>query len=115
MMPRAQLKLGLVVHVPCEVVTRPLRLKPAGQVSLSFFLMIRRPPRSTLFPYTTLFRSSPAMTLVTPSDLLTWRSALVMTASESVAVLSAAATSDVEELAVVEFPFRLAVMPEGTG
>src|SRR5215204_6738717 len=24
-----------------------------------FFLMIRRPPRSTLFPYTTLFRSSP--------------------------------------------------------
>src|SRR3990172_2455109 len=25
----------------------------------SFFLMIRRPPRSTLFPYTTLFRSSP--------------------------------------------------------
>src|SRR6266404_8069182 len=25
-----------------------------------FFLMIRRPPRSTLFPYTTLFRSWPA-------------------------------------------------------
>src|SRR3989475_4960302 len=25
--------------------------------SLIFFLMIRRPPRSTLFPYTTLFRS----------------------------------------------------------
>src|SRR2546426_5663179 len=25
-----------------------------------FFLMIRRPPRSTLFPYTTLFRSQPA-------------------------------------------------------
>src|SRR5687768_17739138 len=24
-----------------------------------FFLMIRRPPRSTLFPYTTLFRSDP--------------------------------------------------------
>src|SRR6266403_4387169 len=24
---------------------------------LIFFLMIRRPPRSTLFPYTTLFRS----------------------------------------------------------
>src|SRR5256885_5621486 len=31
----------------------------AIQVSdlLFFFLMIRRPPRSTLFPYTTLFRS----------------------------------------------------------
>src|SRR5438034_5759527 len=27
-------------------------------VSVFFFLMIRRPPRSTLFPYTTLFRSS---------------------------------------------------------
>src|SRR3712207_7978369 len=26
-------------------------------VSYVFFLMIRRPPRSTLFPYTTLFRS----------------------------------------------------------
>src|SRR5256885_6074214 len=26
---------------------------------LFFFLMIRRPPRSTLFPYTTLFRSVP--------------------------------------------------------
>src|SRR2546429_3480984 len=26
---------------------------------LFFFLMIRRPPRSTLFPYTTLFRSFP--------------------------------------------------------
>ena len=29
-----------------------------------FFLMIRRPPRSTLFPYTTLFRSYPVGTLV---------------------------------------------------
>src|SRR5205823_13036110 len=29
-------------------------------VHLVFFLMIRPPPRSTLFPYTTLFRSSAA-------------------------------------------------------
>src|SRR5438093_5442899 len=28
------------------------------ELSIFFFLMIRRPPRSTLFPYTTLFRSS---------------------------------------------------------
>src|SRR3989449_6797368 len=28
-----------------------------------FFLMIRRPPRSTLFPYTTLFRSIPYKTV----------------------------------------------------
>src|SRR3712207_9133627 len=27
------------------------------RLRLFFFLMIRRPPRSTLFPYTTLFRS----------------------------------------------------------
>src|SRR5260370_39020940 len=43
-----------------------------------FFLMIRRPPRSTLFPYTTLFRSigeiareyvrSPDRTLVVSPD-----------------------------------------------
>src|SRR3712207_8907027 len=29
-----------------------------GACLVFFFLMIRRPPRSTLFPYTTLFRSS---------------------------------------------------------
>src|SRR3712207_8871866 len=28
-----------------------------------FFLMIRRPPRSTLFPYTTLFRSCPGLAI----------------------------------------------------
>src|SRR5574337_438908 len=31
------------------------------RVSCFFFLMIRRPPRSTLFPYTTLFRSLSAV------------------------------------------------------
>src|SRR2546430_8646319 len=30
-------------------------------LSAFFFLMIRRPPRSTLFPYTTLFRSLPGL------------------------------------------------------
>src|SRR2546422_10944832 len=35
-----------------------------------FFLMIRRPPRSTLFPYTTLFRSVPhlGLDLVEPGE-----------------------------------------------
>src|SRR5260221_5152558 len=33
-----------------------------------FFLMIRRPPRSTLFPYTTLFRSL----LVSTSNVGSW-------------------------------------------
>src|SRR3712207_7275191 len=35
-----------------------------SHVCLFFFLMIRRPPRSTLFPYTTLFRSPPAYPVV---------------------------------------------------
>ena len=33
----------------------------AGWCFVFFFLMIRRPPRSTLFPYTTLFRSRGVM------------------------------------------------------
>src|SRR5437773_10494196 len=40
-----------------------------------FFLMIRRPPRSTLFPYTTLFRScgtQPRGALATPPSLSRW-------------------------------------------
>src|SRR3989449_546468 len=34
-------------------------LSLSSTLLLFFFLMIRRPPRSTLFPYTTLFRSRP--------------------------------------------------------
>src|SRR5258708_25074431 len=34
------------------------------QLLLFFFLMIRRPPRSTLFPYTTLFRSLKSKVLI---------------------------------------------------
>src|SRR3712207_9348830 len=39
-------------------------------MSLCFFLMIRRPPRSTLFPYTTLFRSLTSLSNV-QVDVLT--------------------------------------------
>src|SRR5215813_11414535 len=39
------------------VAGRPVRLVLDGAATELFFLMIRRPPRSTLFPYTTLFRS----------------------------------------------------------
>src|SRR5438034_9280007 len=42
-------KLGVAV---CQ-----LLLYNVSCADLFFFLMIRRPPRSTLFPYTTLFRS----------------------------------------------------------
>src|SRR2546430_3754874 len=39
--------------IPYRMSTR----KPLSSYLSFFFLMIRRPPRSTLFPYTTLFRS----------------------------------------------------------
>src|SRR5207253_10616588 len=35
-----------------------------------FFLMIQRPPRSTLFPYTTLFRSTTLTVWVAPTLIL---------------------------------------------
>src|SRR2546430_9795235 len=37
--------------------------------SFFFFLMIRRPPRSTLFPYTTLFRSAAPRPISLPAVL----------------------------------------------
>src|SRR2546426_8534115 len=37
-----------------------------------FFLMIRRPPRSTLFPYTTLFRSIHTLTNVGCAAAIAW-------------------------------------------
>src|SRR5256885_6933575 len=52
------------MHVSAEyaLLTGQIQTDP-GRTSrnfnrLFFFLMIRRPPRSTLFPYTTLFRST---------------------------------------------------------
>ena len=44
---------------PCKAYEYILELRPTANVFLPglFFLMIRRPPRSPLFPYTTLFRS----------------------------------------------------------
>src|SRR5258708_14773557 len=44
-------------------------LSPSARNFLFFFLMIRRPPRSTLFPYTTLFRS-PLILKLNNSDSL---------------------------------------------
>src|SRR5215470_11293607 len=42
-------------HAPRRLLTSVLTIDISDV--LFFFLMIRRPPRSTLFPYTTLFRS----------------------------------------------------------
>src|SRR3712207_9507240 len=41
----------MIIKYPCEL------YQSVYIYLLFFFLMIRRPPRSTLFPYTTLFRS----------------------------------------------------------
>src|SRR5438045_9486986 len=42
----------------CASLRRPLPSLSHRLCVLFFFLMLRPPPRSTLFPYTTLFRSS---------------------------------------------------------
>src|SRR5690606_41447663 len=47
-----------------------------------FFLMILRPPRSTLFPYTTLFRSSVEL----GSDIVRWTSYEVFSITENAIV-----------------------------
>src|SRR5256885_6944096 len=43
--------------VPGQDDLRALQGRTCNRSLIFFFLMIRRPPRSTLFPYTTLFRS----------------------------------------------------------
>src|SRR2546422_6921004 len=50
----------------------------AKAMSSFFFLMIRRPPRSTLFPYTTLFRSL----TVTPTAGQTGTTVISLTATD---------------------------------
>src|SRR5205814_9144521 len=42
---------------PVRQTSRPLSAH-SSRIHSFFFLLLRRPPRSTLFPYTTLFRSS---------------------------------------------------------
>src|SRR2546422_431072 len=64
------------LHLVCRLLLEKKNFVPFGAVVYSviniklgehivalclFFLMIRRPPRSPLFPYTTLFRSEPAV------------------------------------------------------
>src|SRR5205807_9107741 len=53
-----------------------------------FFLLLRRPPRPTLFPYTTLFRSCPGWVAATGcgfcgADAGCWATAVMVTASRA--------------------------------
>src|SRR2546430_13001488 len=54
-----------------------------------FFLMIRRPPRSTLFPYTTLFRSQIGRR-VPSTGLPGWPRSSITRTSDSLAPMSQA-------------------------
>src|SRR2546422_891731 len=55
--PRLRL-LGLALNsIVGGAVPLPDSVTTVGPLVAVFFLMIRRPPRSTLLPYTTLFRS----------------------------------------------------------
>src|SRR3712207_9491333 len=53
----------------CKTTLYAMSFFIASASVLFFFLMIRRPPRSTLFPYTTLFRSG--MKMLTMTNLST--------------------------------------------
>src|SRR2546427_549537 len=61
--PQVPTPRGLIMHRRPRrhghhnIVTRVVNLGETRRSYRFFFLMIRRPPRSTLFPYTTLFRS----------------------------------------------------------
>src|SRR3712207_8262453 len=63
-------------------------------MQLFFFLMIRRPPRSTLFPYTTLFRSARGEP---PAPNLAWPGWLAAYAAAWVAAIAAAMRARSEE------------------
>src|SRR5215208_1318892 len=68
---------------------------PRGQAGLTavgvelFFLMIRRPPRSTLFPYTTLFRARLVALM-----LLTLAAILMLEGDALIFILAAEARSE---------------------
>src|ERR1039457_3487285 len=55
--PMVRLRDALRKSRACEQVIQMDQVAISEWVRSFFFLMIRRPPRSTLFPYTTLFRS----------------------------------------------------------
>src|SRR3712207_3131197 len=59
----------MILCSPCRILCSYTALFRSRSYVSFFFLMIRRPPRSTLFPYTTLFRSQ-AVLSTTPRGRL---------------------------------------------
>src|SRR3712207_7498090 len=70
--------------------------------------MIRRPPRSTLFPYTTLFRSSVAAALVLVAIKLTTG---LVTGSLGLVAEAAHSATDLVAALLTLFAVRVAVRP----
>src|SRR5205814_10188257 len=67
--------------------------------SFFFFLMIRRPPRSTLFPYTTLFRSDWKVSDISfRAWAWTFASAYFLSPERNAAVRSEEHTSELQSL-----------------
>src|SRR3712207_8306701 len=63
----------------------------------SFFLMIRRPPRSTLFPYTTLFRSKRLVAVAAAAGLIATAFAMPAGAARKNAPLKGEGVNRLEE------------------
>src|SRR2546430_3940264 len=62
-------------------------------MSFFFFLMIRRPPRSTLFPYTTLFRSTITTRLRSSRGPSRWPPIIILSLIKLFSTPTAAATT----------------------
>src|SRR5258708_34165966 len=66
-LPMTSNALQRVMRIPIITLILPSHTQMSPPGTRFFFLMIRRPPRSTLFPYTTLFRSGDAENLPFPN------------------------------------------------
>src|SRR5207248_9825866 len=71
---------------------------------LFFFLLIRRPPRSTLFPYTTLFRSLPSGPTAFP---VAQTSSSVLPGTAITQSATASATRSEEHTSELQSPYDL--------
>src|SRR2546426_12025968 len=84
----------------CEIdgSSRKVR-RPFSGECVFFFLMIRRPPRSTLFPYTTLFRSRmrrQTCVRIATSDVCTMRRQMCVRMRRQTCVRSEEHTSELQ-------------------
>src|SRR5690348_18327257 len=68
---------------------------------LVFFFVIRRPPRSTLFPYTTLFRSAAT------ENLKAWLAVSLAGSRQSIACVAKATLRSEEHTSELQSPVHL--------